>query len=80
MRRVRGIPCPQVYRIVSICLGTPPTTFTWEYYNKNKVYCSLGPTTPLEFYENVVKPHFNMDDKVGRSPRVLRSVQSGSHF
>ncbi|CAN7985454.1 unnamed protein product, partial [Ixodes hexagonus] len=53
-----------LYRIVSICLGTPPTTFTWEYYNKNKVYCSMGPMTPLEFYENEVKPHFNMDDKI----------------
>lgn len=53
-----------LYRIVSICLGTPPSTFTWEYYNKNKVYCAMGPMTPLEFYENEVKPHFNMDDKI----------------
>uniref|UniRef100_G3MM93 Bleomycin hydrolase n=1 Tax=Amblyomma maculatum TaxID=34609 RepID=G3MM93_AMBMU len=53
-----------VYRITSICLGTPPATFTWEYYDKNKAYNRLGPITPLEFYEKHVKPLFNFDDKV----------------
>lgn len=53
-----------VYQIASICLGTPPATFTWEYYDKNKAYNRLGPITPLEFYEKHVKPVFNFDDKV----------------
>ncbi|XP_077508874.1 bleomycin hydrolase [Amblyomma americanum] len=53
-----------VYRIASICLGTPPATFTWEYYDKNKTYNQLGPITPLEFYEKHIKGVFNFDDKV----------------
>ena len=53
-----------VYRIVSICLGTPPDQFVWEYYDKSKKYHKLGPISPLEFYEAHVKPVFNMEDKV----------------
>ena len=54
----------QLYRIVSICIGTPPDTFTWEYYDKNKEYHKIGPITPLEFYKQHVKPLYNMEDKV----------------
>lgn len=53
-----------IYRIVGICFGIPSKTFTWEYYDKNKKYNSVGPITSLEFYEQHVKPHFNVDDKV----------------
>ena len=28
----------QVYQICSICLGTPPTTFDWEYKDKDDKY------------------------------------------
>jgi len=54
----------EIYNIVGICLGIPPKTFTWEYYDKNKKYNSVGPITPLDFYEKYVKPYFNVDDKV----------------
>lgn len=47
-----------------ICVGSPPETITWEYYDKNKKFTKLGPITPLEFYKEHVKPHFNMEDKV----------------
>lgn len=53
-----------IYRVIGICLGIPPETFTWEYTNKSKVTLSIGPVTPLEFYNTHVKPIFNMDDKV----------------
>jgi bleomycin hydrolase len=53
-----------IYRIVGICLGIPPDTFTWEYYNKAKEFKSIGPITPLDFYVKHVKPYFNVDDKV----------------
>lgn len=53
-----------VYRIVSICTGTPPDTFTWRYYDKEKKFHSIGPITPLEFYRQHVKPYFNVLDKV----------------
>lgn len=54
----------EIYNIVGICLGIPPVNFTWEYYDKNKKYHSVGPISSLEFYESHVKPHFNIDDKV----------------
>lgn len=53
-----------IYRIIGVCLGIPPETFVWEYYDKSKNYNSVGPVTGLEFYEKYVKPYFNVDDKI----------------
>ncbi|XP_076041577.1 bleomycin hydrolase [Oratosquilla oratoria] len=54
----------EIHRIVSICLGVPPHTFTWEFYDKGKAYHKIGPITPVEFYEQHVKPLYNVEDKV----------------
>lgn len=54
----------EIYRIVGICLGIPEEKFTWEYYDKSKLYHSIGPIKPIDFYEKFVKPVFNVDDKV----------------
>ncbi|XP_036196761.1 bleomycin hydrolase isoform X1 [Myotis myotis] len=54
----------EVFRVVCICLGNPPETFTWEYRDKDKNYQKIGPITPLEFYREHVKPLFNMEDKI----------------
>lgn len=54
----------EIYKIVGICLGIPSEKFTWQYYDKSKSFISVGPITPLEFYQEHVKPHFNVDDKV----------------
>ncbi|XP_075227810.1 bleomycin hydrolase [Lycorma delicatula] len=53
-----------IYRIVSICLCIPPKEFVWEYYDKNKQYQKHGPFTPLEFYNQLIRPHYNVNDKV----------------
>lgn len=53
-----------IYRIVGICIGIPCKTFVWEYYDKSKQYHRIGPITPVEFYNEHVKPIFNVDDKV----------------
>ena len=53
-----------IYRIIGICVGIPAETFTWEFYTSSKTYNSIGPITPVEFYEKHVKPCFNLDDKV----------------
>lgn len=53
-----------IYRIVGICLGIPSSKFAWTYVDKSKQYHSIGPVTPVEFYEKYVKPVFNLDDKV----------------
>ena len=49
---------------MSICVGVPPSTFTWEFYDKSKNPKRVGPITPMEFYEQHVKPHFDLDSKV----------------
>lgn len=55
----------EVYDIVGICLGVPAQTFTWEYYSdKSKEFNQVGPITPQDFYQTLVKPVFNVDDKV----------------
>lgn len=53
-----------IYRVVGICLGIPDETFTWNYYDKSKTYHTIGPITPKEFYDNHVKPSFDVNDKV----------------
>ncbi|XP_066148714.1 bleomycin hydrolase isoform X2 [Euwallacea fornicatus] len=53
-----------IYRIVGICLGIPNESFTWNYYDKNKAFHNVGPLTPKEFYDEHIRPLFNVDDKV----------------
>lgn len=54
----------QIYRISRICIGTPPKTFTFEYYDKNKAYCKVGPISPYDYYHKHVKPLYDMEQKV----------------
>lgn len=53
-----------IFRIVSICLGTPPKTFTWEYTDKSKKYHKVADISPLEFYNQHVRPVFDASEKV----------------
>ena len=62
-KRIKGY-MSTVFRIVGICLGVPPETFTWQYYDKSKKAHEIGPISPLEFYTTYVKPHFNVYDKI----------------
>jgi len=54
----------QIYQIVGICLGIPPESFTWHYTDKSKQFVSVGPISPVEFYQKYVKPLWNCDEKV----------------
>lgn len=53
-----------VYRVVAICLGIPPQTFTWEYQDKAKKYARIGPVTAQQFYQEHVAKCYNVQDKV----------------
>merc|ERR1719412_1575728 len=53
-----------IFRIVSICLGSPPKDFTWEYYDKSKKFQKIEKLTPLNFYLDHVKPSFDVHSKV----------------
>lgn len=53
----------QVYRILALCLGEPPTEFTWNYTDKDGNYKTLT-TTPQEFYKSIAPKDFNMKTMV----------------
>ncbi|MDR0435161.1 MAG: aminopeptidase, partial [Propionibacteriaceae bacterium] len=38
-----------VYRVLSIHLGTPPSEFVWQWKNKDKQFTRVGTMTPIEF-------------------------------
>ena len=40
----------RVYRLLAICLGTPPQIFDFEYVDKDHAYHADRDLTPLEFY------------------------------
>ncbi|VVC97777.1 unnamed protein product [Leptidea sinapis] len=42
---------------------TPPEKCTLEFYNKEKQYVKMRPVSPKQFYEEYVKPLYNVDDK-----------------
>ncbi|KAM5181732.1 bleomycin hydrolase [Mantella aurantiaca] len=54
----------EVYKVVSICVGSPPETFTWEFRDKEKTYHKIGPLTPQDFYKEHVKPVYDVEEKI----------------
>ncbi|XP_025409149.1 bleomycin hydrolase-like [Sipha flava] len=53
-----------VYRIVGICLDIPKPTFNWYYRSSKNQQCSYQKITPLQFYESVVRPTYDLENKV----------------
>ena len=41
----------QLHRVLLIHLGTPPSKFSWSYYNNDKAFCRINGITPVEFYK-----------------------------
>ena len=41
-----------IYRVLALCLGEPPTEFTWRYKDKNGDIKELK-STPLEFFKSI---------------------------
>ncbi|XP_045172452.2 bleomycin hydrolase-like isoform X2 [Mercenaria mercenaria] len=60
----------EIYRMMCIVLGTPPTNFTFQYYSKGEndkspKFNSLGPLSPQDFYSKHIKPDcLDMEDLV----------------
>ncbi len=51
-----------IYRILVLNLGEPPTEFTWQYKDKDGKISEPETYTPLQFYKEVV--NINVDDYV----------------
>ena len=47
-----------------MCLGSPPDSVCWEYRDKDKNFHRMGPLSPQQFYKELVKPLYNIQDKV----------------
>ncbi|XP_023165034.2 bleomycin hydrolase [Drosophila hydei] len=63
----------ELYKIISICLGTPPTSFTFHLKDENQDV----QLTPLSFYERMIAPYFALDAQVslGHDPRPSSSYE-----
>ncbi len=59
----------EVYRMLSIHLGTPPTNFDWEFKNKEKKFTAFRDLTPKTFFKNHVKVNLNDYVCLVHSPR-----------
>lgn len=44
----------QIHRVLTIHLGTPPTSFTWQYRDRDKNFVRAGELTPLQFADKVL--------------------------
>ena len=59
---VRQALMADVYRLLSIHLGTPPESFIWQYKDKDKLFHRVGEMTPQQFAKAVIK--IDLDDYV----------------
>lgn len=53
----------EVYRILSLCLGVPPTEFEWRYRTESGEIRTVR-TTPQEFYKSCIPDDYNPTDYV----------------
>lgn len=60
LREMKMSVLQDVYRILALCLGEPPTEFTWRYRDAKGEIKSLT-TTPKEFYEGIIPDNFDPD-------------------
>jgi len=63
----------QLFEIISTCLGFPPDSVEYDFYDKDKKYHKIGPISPQEYYETSVKPHFDMSQQVS-GHQVVRLI------
>jgi bleomycin hydrolase len=54
LRKEKNSVLADVYRVLALCLGEPPATFTWRYKTKQDSIGALAAYTPLQFYKETV--------------------------
>lgn len=62
LRKAKDGMMAEVYRILCICLGKPPKTFSFEYRDKDKAFHREDGLTPQAFYEKYIG--WDLDDYV----------------
>ncbi len=53
-----------VYRILALCLGEPPHTFTWRYKDKDGNIKELANYTPQQFYKEITPADYNPENYI----------------
>lgn len=53
-----------VYRILALCLGEPPTQFTWRYKDKSGAIKELKDYTPQQFYNEITPTDYSPENYV----------------
>ena len=48
-----------IYRILALCLGEPPTQFTWRYKDRNGTVRELSDYTPVQFYREIIPENYD---------------------
>lgn len=61
-RKMEGL--QDVYRILALCLGEPPTRFTWRYKDLDGNVKELENYTPLQFYAEITPENYTPDNYV----------------
>ena len=54
IRKLKNHQLSEVYRMLCIHLGEPPTEFEWQWRDKDKSFHRVGALTPKEFYNQYV--------------------------
>lgn len=54
----------EVYRMLCLCLGEPPSKFTWRYKDKDGKIRELKDYTPVQFYKEVTPEDFSPENYV----------------
>lgn len=52
-----------IYRVLALCMGEPPTEFSWRYKTRSGEVKTLT-TTPLEFYRSIIPDDYNPDSYI----------------
>jgi bleomycin hydrolase len=62
----------EICNIITLCIGIPPEHFHWNHHDTKILF------TPVEFYQQHVKPLFNVDDKFSliNDPRPALTYQT----
>lgn len=62
LRTIKDQMLSEIYRILCLCLGVPPKTFTWEYVDAKNEYHAIKDITPKAFFDEYVG--MKLDDYV----------------
>ena len=54
LQQIKEAVLTDVYRVLALCLGVPPTEFEWTMYNSKNEFVSREKYTPVSFYQKYV--------------------------